>query len=139
VAEKAAHASCSVSGGRDTERRGSRCQSTEASSLATALRYHGFGPRCPVALVSTAQDSRTSLPGASGSVHVINRFRPNGNRSPASRVMMPSSTAVGRARDRASARSPSGGRRPLRRRLRRRLDPIQPNSAAQNGFAKMYG
>lgn len=39
------------------------------------------------------------------------------------------STADGRARDRAVARSPSSGRRPLRRRLRRRLDPIQPNSA----------
>ena len=37
--------------------------------------------------------------------------------------------AFGRARDRASARSPSGGRKPLRRRVRRRLDPIQPNSA----------
>ncbi|MFE6385186.1 hypothetical protein [Nocardiopsis dassonvillei] len=35
------------------------------------------------------------------------------------------------ARDRATARSPSGGRGPLRRRLRRRLDPIQPNSAKE--------
>lgn len=39
------------------------------------------------------------------------------------------SVAYGRARDRAAARSPSGGRRPLRRCLRRRLDFIQSNSA----------
>jgi len=128
---------------------------TGATAAATQVfGNHGPGPRCSVALgpasrdrqgrateclgTQNASDHRAALPrivGASaGVVTATARPRWGGCGPGGARCCAPGGRP--RARDRASARSPSGGRQAGSDGAeRRRLDLIQPNSAVHRFFS----